>query len=131
MPFNLLKIYNQQLEIIHLHYQARIRSLSSIFKRDFEDNPNLSFRGKKINPIKGEEIPMQTLFTHLTTEIVDKATRKREFEMQRSLRLHWIKYHLDEMKKAGMLVFSVEDPDGIRTYILDEVEKYVIVLAPY
>ncbi len=29
-----------------------------------------------------------------------------------------------------MLVFSVQDTDGIRTYILDEDEKYVIVLAP-
>ncbi len=30
-----------------------------------------------------------------------------------------------------MLIFSVEDPDGIRTYIFDESEKYVIILAPY
>lgn len=74
---------------------------------------------------------MQTLFTHLTTFIDDKKERNRIFELQRSLRLHWIRYHLEEKKKENIKVFSVLDNDGIRTYILDEDEHYVIVLAPY
>jgi hypothetical protein len=131
MPFNLLKTYNQLLEVAHLSEMERRKSLQGIFKRDIEDNPNFSFRSKKVNPVKGEPIPMQTLFTHLTTVITDEATRKREFELQRSLRLHWVKHHIDEKKKEGMLVFSSNDGVGIRTYILDVQEKYVIVLAPY
>jgi hypothetical protein len=74
---------------------------------------------------------MQTLFTHLTNVITDEATRKREFELQRSLPLHWVMHHIDENKKEDILVFSSNDGVGIRTYILDVVEKYVIVLAPY
>lgn len=131
MPFNLLKTYNQLLEIVHLSEADRRKSLYAIFKRDFEDNPGLNFRGKKINPIKGKEPEMQTLFTHLTTVIDDKKERNRIFETQRSLRLHWIRHHLEEKKMENMKVFSVQDTDGIRTYILDEDEHYVIVLAPY
>lgn len=131
MPFNLLKTYNQLLEIVHMSDAERKKSLYGIFKRDFEENPELSFRGKKTNPIKGKEPEMQTLFTHLTTVIEDKKLRNRVFEMERSKRLHWIRYHLEEKKKENVKVFSVQDPDGIRTYILDEDEQYVIVLAPY
>lgn len=29
-----------------------------------------------------------------------------------------------------MLVFSVKEPEGIRTYIYDKDEKYVIILEP-
>lgn len=126
-----LKIYNQHLEIAHMNAVDRNASLYAIFKRDIEDNNAFIFRGKRINPIKGEDIPMQTLFRHLTTVIVDQATRSREFEIQRSIRLHWIKFHIDEVKKEDMMVFSVQDTDGIRTYIVDIKEKYVIILAPY
>ena len=62
---------------------------------------------------------MERLFRHLTTMITDKATNKREFDMSRSVRLHWIKYHIEEKKK-----------DGVRTYIYDQDELYVIVLEP-
>lgn len=130
MPFNLLKKYNQLLDIAFLEEKARMKSLYGIFSRDIEENPTLNFKGKKINPIKGKEPEMQNLFRHLTTVIVDEKTRKRVFEMKRSERLHWVKFHLEEQKKEKMLVFSVQDTDGIRTYILDEDEKYVIVLAP-
>ena len=29
-----------------------------------------------------------------------------------------------------MLIFSAEDPEGIRTYIYDQDERYVIVMEP-
>ncbi|MFN7911253.1 MAG: hypothetical protein ACK5QC_05480 [Bacteroidota bacterium] len=131
MAFNLLKKYNQLLELNAYSLHQCQETLKKIFARDIEQNGNFHFRGKKINPVKGEPIPMQTLFTHLTTVIIDQKTRKREYEPRRSERLHWLKHHVEEKKQAGMLVFSCKDPDGIRTYILDEEEAYVIILAPY
>lgn len=50
--------------------------------------------------------------------------------MSRSQRLHWIRFHIEQKKKDDMLIFSVDEPQGIRTYIYDIVEKYVIVLEP-
>ena len=76
------------------------------------------------------EIPMETLFRHLTTVMTDKNTRKREFELDRSRRLHWVRFHLDNKKKDNMLLFSVREPEGIRTYFYDKDEKYVLVLEP-
>jgi len=73
---------------------------------------------------------MQTLFTHLTTVMTDKSTRHREFDRYRSQRLHWLKFHIDESKPNNILHFSVKEPDGIRTYIYDKDEKYVIILQP-
>ncbi len=76
------------------------------------------------------EIPVETLFRHLTTEMSDKVTRTRMFEIDRSMRLHWVRYHLDQKKSDNMLLFSVREPEGIRTYYYDVDEKYVIVLEP-
>ena len=73
---------------------------------------------------------MQTLFTHLTTKIVDPGTKKRDFDMHRSCRIHWIKFHMEQQKHDKMLIFSVHEPKGYRTYIYDIDEKYVIVLEP-
>jgi hypothetical protein len=50
--------------------------------------------------------------------------------MNRSVRLHWIRFHIEERKKDDMLHFSVQEPEGVRTYIYDIIEKYVIVLEP-
>lgn len=142
MPTNLLKKYPELLELGHLSEPARTESLQRIFKRDIEENPGLNFRGKKIRPIKGEEPDMVLLFRHLTTEEIEeteeavKAFKKRYFEMDRSRRLHWIKFHLEENKKDKVEVFSVEERDQkkrqdiIRTYIYDVEQKYVIVLNP-
>jgi len=65
-----------------------------------------------------------------SSEMDDYATNHREFDSARSQRLHWIKYHVEEKKKDGMLIFSASSNKGIRTYIYDKVEKYVIVLEP-
>jgi hypothetical protein len=131
MPLNLLKVYPELLELAHLNETDRTKSLYAIFRRDIEDNEDFRFRSKRINPVKGEDDAMQILFKHLTTEIVDIITRKREFEMERSRRLHWIRYHVEERKPDNMLIFSVEEQAGIRTYIFDKDENYVIVLEPY
>lgn len=131
MPLNQIKRYNNLLEIGDLSERARKTSLRIIFDRDISNNSSFTFNSKLINPTpKDGEIPMDTLFTHLTTEVVDKKTNHREFEVQRSVRLHWLKYHIDARKQEEMLVFSTEEKDGVRTYIYDKVESYVIVLEP-
>jgi len=131
MPTNLLKVYPALLEIDHLNETQRTDSLMGVFKRDIEDNTEFKFRTKKINPTKGEGDAMAILFKHLTTKIIDEKTRERTFEHQRSKRLHWIRHHVEENKKDKMLVFSVEDPEGVRTYIFDQEQNYVIILEPY
>lgn len=131
MPYNLLKTYNALLELDGLNPKDREKSLMGVFNRDIRNNQYFRFRGKQLNPTpKDGEIQMNTLFTHLTTHIIDQKTREREFEIHRSRRLHWVKHHIDERKKDNMLVFSVKEPDGLRTYIFDKDENYVIVLEP-
>jgi len=131
MPHNLLKVYNQLLDILAYSPAQRELSLKRIFNRDITNNHNFCFRKKRINPTPADgEDTMERLFRHLTTVIVDKSTNKREFDIQRSIRLHWIKYHIDENKKDNVLVFSVQEKEGIRTYIYDKDEQYVIILEP-
>lgn len=131
MPFNLLKKYNEHLDLLGLDEYKRKTSLMGIFNRDIANNQQFKFKGKQITPTPLDgEIKMSTLYTHLTTVIVEKETRKREFDLQRAVRLHWVKFHIDEMKKDDIICFSVKEPEGVRTYIYDINEKYVIVLEP-
>jgi len=131
MPLNLLKSYNQLLEIASMSESQRKKSLKGVFDRDFTNNSDFSFRTKKINPTPADgQDSMERLFTHLTTMIVDEATKKREFDMARSVRLHWIRHHIEERKNDNMCIFSIREPNGIRTYIYDLNERYVIVLEP-
>ncbi len=131
MPLNLLREYNQLLELLGLNDFQRKKSLRGIFNRDIEGNSNFRFRNKKINPTPADgQDTMDRLFTHLTTVITDKSINKREFDIHRSIRLHWLKYHIEECKRDNMLVFSVAEPSGIRTYIYDKDEHYVIILEP-
>lgn len=132
MALNLLKKYPELLDVSHLSPPARKKSLKLIFDRDILNNNLFKFNKKQINPTtKDGEIPMDTLFHHLTTVVSDEKTKRREFDVNRSVRLHWIKYHIDGKKKDKMLVFSCKEPQGIRTYIYDKIEKYVIILEPY
>lgn len=131
MPLNLLKKYSDLLDIGGLSPHQCKLSLKGVFDRDITNNPSFKFRTKQIIPTpKDGEISMETLYRHLTTVVVDEKTKKREFDIHRSQRLHWLKYHIDEKKKEGMLVFSINEPRGKRTYIYDKDEKYVIVLEP-
>ena len=142
MAFNLNKKYPELLEILHFNQQGRDSSLRRIFDRDIQDNNDFYFKEKKIHPIKNEDgMPsMDTLFYHLTrakTEETDQEgktiNRRVEFEPDRSIRLHWIKYHIDE-KVEGIDVFSIRERDKkkredvTKTYIYNKQKKYVIVL---
>ena len=130
MALNLLKKYNELLDIPGMDERQRTDSLRKVFDRDFTNNPDLTFRTKQINPTPADGVDsMDRLFKHLTTKIVDEE-RKREYDYACSCRLHWIRFHVEEHKADNMLVFSVGEPDGIRTYIYDEDEEYVIVLEP-
>lgn len=132
MPLNLLKKYNQLLELLALNEPQRIKSLMGIFDRDIRNNTNLRFRNKPIYPTPAVDgdIAMSTLFNHLTRKEVDREIKSREFDLERSCRLHWVRHHIEELKKTDMLCFSTKEPKGYRTYIYDRNEKYVIVLEP-
>ncbi len=139
MPLNLIKTYPQLLKITHLNEYQRNQSLQGVFDRDVVNNEYFKFRTKQIRPTKREgEPPMQTLFRHLTTrQDKDEKGKKlgtRSFEIARSVRLHWIKHHIDELKRDNVEVFSYEDridrKDVIRTYIYDIDYEYVIILEP-
>ena len=131
MPLNQIKKYNALLDILGLSPHNRTISLKSIFDRDISNNANFKFRAKQITPTPLDgEITMETLFRHLTTVMVDKKTKKREYDVHRSQRLHWVKHHINETKKDNMLVYSVKEPDGFRTYVYDKDENYVVVLEP-
>lgn len=130
MPLNLIKIYNQLLDIVGMDVRQRAESLMRIFKRDFVENAPV-FLHKSIYPTPADgKDKMENLFHHITTHVVDRTTRKREFEMERSVRLHWIRHHLEQRKPDNMLIFSVKEPEGNRTYIYDRDERYVIILEP-
>lgn len=131
MPLNLLKKYNQLLGLAAMNEYQRESSLKSIFDRDITNNPNFLFRGKQLNPTPADgQNSIDGLFMHLTTVITDKHTKRRDSDMARSVRLHWIRHHIEENKKDNIFVFSVAEPDGTRTYIYDKDEHYVIVLEP-
>lgn len=139
MDFNTLKKYPDLLDLAYLTVPQRNVSLKNIFRRDIEDNTTFNFRTKIIRPIKKEgQIPMEVLLHHLTTkDDKDENGKKlgsRSFEMARSQRLHWVKFHIEEQKKEDVDVFSFKDrlngKSIIRTYIYDLKQEYVIILEP-
>jgi hypothetical protein len=132
MITNLLKTYPAFLDLIGLTEHSNRPALYPVFKRDFIENPiRVTFLKKPVlpTPKEGEE-PMETLYRHLTTVVTDKATRKREFESTRSIRLHWVLFHINQSAPGNIDIFSVEDAEGKRTYIYDAKEKYVVILEP-
>ena len=131
MPFNQLKKYNQLLELNAYTEKQRTVCLRQIYDRDIVPEKRIIFRGKPLNPTPHEsKIDLDRHFFHLTTKTIDEKTKQRDYDKNRCERLHWLKFHIEERKKEQVLVFSVKEPSGIRTYIYDIVEKYVIVLEP-
>lgn len=131
MPLNLLKIYNQHLDLNGLSSHQRTLSLKGIFDRDFTNRQPIHFNQKQVIPCPQDgTIEMETLFRHLTTVKINYDTGQRDFDIQRSKRLHWVRFHIDLRKQNNILIFSVKEPEGLRTYIYDEDEKYVVILEP-
>lgn len=128
--FNKLKTYNQLLELDDLTPAKRNESLTGVFKRDFVDS-SVFFRGKSVEPTpKNGEDTMSILLRHLTTKTENKDESHREYDRDRSIRIHWIKYHISEKSPAKVEIFSAQDKSGIRTYIFDRDESYVVILEP-
>jgi len=80
---------------------------------------------------------MDVLFSHLTTcEVIDEnGENHRLFEHERSIRLHWIKSHTDEIiQDSKIVVFTITERDTkkrkdvVKTYIYNRKQKYVVVL---
>ncbi|MTK53747.1 hypothetical protein [Paludibacter sp.] len=139
MDFNILKIYPQLLDLACLTVSQRNESLKAVFKRDIEDNPKFQFRSKWIRPIKKDgQVSMEILLNHLITkEDKDEKGKKigsRSFDMARSQRLHWVKFHIEESRSDVIDVFSfidrVKGRSVTRTYIYDIEQEYVIILEP-
>ena len=127
MPLNLLKIYNDRLELFHQSERDNLRSIRAVFDRDLTGEPILELQGIPIKPTTADgEDTMDRLFRHLTTVVTDKDIKKREFERERSVRIHWVKHHVINM--SNQLVFSVIDEK--RVYVLDRAERYIIVFEP-
>lgn len=128
MPTNLLKTYNQLLELLYHSTNRNLLSLRAVFNRDFVNGQNVIFNNYPVRPTPTDGIDaMDRLFDHLTTVITNEVTRKRTFETERSIRLHWIKHHL-ENRSNHLLVFKLIEEN--RIYILDDVERYVVILEP-
>ncbi|WP_448672864.1 hypothetical protein [Polluticoccus soli] len=143
MPLNLIKIYNQLLELNHLTEVQKTTSLKGIFNRDIENNETLSFRTKLIRPMKKADgqSAMDVLFNHLTKETIeikdDKGNTiksRTNWDNYRCERLHWIRHHI-ERATGSLIIFSyidrVKGKDKPRTYLYDKAEQYVIILEPY
>ena len=129
MPLNLIKTYNSLLELDAFDEEERNASLMGIFKRDFVDSGNY-FRQKKVLPTLSQgKNTLSIFFNHLIT-MEDRLHRERIYDRNRAVRLHWIKYHLEERQPEHLQVFSVKDKVAIRTYLYDVQESYVIVLEP-
>lgn len=135
MTLNLIKKYPDLLELNQYDLRDKKESLRRIFDRDIQNNSKFKFENKVIRPIKKNDgVPaMDTLFNHLITKQEEKSNG-RSFDLHRSIRLHWIKYHIDKKEEWRLLIFSFKDriksKDVIRTYIFDKKEKYVVILEP-
>ncbi|MFA6245302.1 MAG: hypothetical protein WC615_00085 [Mucilaginibacter sp.] len=139
MPINQTKVYNQLLELEYMNEGQRKKSLQIIFRRDVEENKEFKFNGKNINPnkLEDDQTSLEVLFDHLTCKRYSQSDTSREFDIERSKRLHWVKVHIDLGCLDHCKVFSCLDRnqqnnrDEVRTYIFNEVESYVVILRPY
>jgi hypothetical protein len=130
MPTNLIKKYNELLELLYARHSDNIKSIRAVFDRDFNGHSGIKFYAKNIEPTPSDsEDKIDRLFNHLTRVVVDEKTKQREFESERAIRIHWIRHHLEKhVSFANVLTFKVEDEK--RVYLLDKTERYVIVLEP-
>lgn len=128
MPTNLTKVYNDLLDMLYTSEGENIKSIRGVFDRDFGPGKQVRFRSAYVYPTTADgQDTMDRLFRHLTTCVVNESTKARKFESDRSIRIHWIKHHL-EKGEDPILVFEVINEK--RVYLLDKDEKYVIVLEP-
>lgn len=132
MPVNLTVKYPNLLILSYGSLFRNLESVRAVFDRDFEPG-SLCFTKKKIHPIPSDdEFCMDILFKHLTHKISDETTMSRgDFDQERTIRIHWIKPHLEQKTNCELMIFSTREKHRtFRTYIYNKKENYVIVLNP-
>lgn len=128
--FNKLKKYNGLLELDGLNVGDRNKSLSGIFQRDFIDSTPC-FRTKTVRPTPKEgKDTMDVLLHHLTTCTTNRDKSSREYDRDRAIRVHWVRHHICENSPDKLDVFSIREKTGVRTYLWDKNERYVVILEP-
>jgi hypothetical protein len=131
MPLNQIKKYAELLDLNSYSVTQRKSCLREIYDRDIIPATKIIFRGKPLNPTPHEKtVDLDRHFFHLTTKTINEKTKERDYDNDRSRRLHWVKFHIEERKKEDILIFSVKEKNGNRTYIYNCKEFYVIVLEP-
>ena len=130
MPLNLIRVYNALLDIDFLSKPARDISLRGVFDRDFRHNSSLQLTGQPVYPVPGDPDALEQLFFHLTTHEVPPKSRHREYEPERSRRLHWVRPHIEHTVPANLIVFSNEEKGELRTFVVNKAERYLVVLKP-
>lgn len=134
MPFNLLRVYSELLELDHLSETARTKSLRGVFDRDFLNSSQLVLPAGPVFPAPTPGVPdkLDQLFWHLTTREVDKAakSKSRDYEAERSRRLHWVRVHILQTIADPLTIFETEDGNNRRLYILNKAQRYLVVLEP-
>lgn len=78
MATNLLREYNQVLELLYRSEYKNIRSIKDVFYRDFNVENPLIFNAKIIQPTPADgEDKVEILFNHLTRKELDSVTKKK------------------------------------------------------
>ncbi len=128
MATNLIRNYNQLLELIYRSQAENVQSIRNVFLRDF--GAPMQFNNCLIQPTQADgQDTMDRLFNHLTRVVVDEKTNKREFESERAIRIHWIR-HLFRNYQGLNHILTFQVTDEKRVYLLDRNERYVIILEP-
>ncbi len=130
MPLNLIKLYNALLDIDFLSEQARNTSLRAIFDRDFRNQNAPLLDGQPVYPVPSDPNALDQLFSHLTTHESPPQSRRRQYEAERSRRLHWVRCHIEATISVPLTIFETDEKGPKRVYVLNEAERYVIVLEP-
>lgn len=139
MPLNKIAVYPTLLSLESYNETQRKATLLSIYERDIFNNTSLKFRNNTVRPMKAVDSndTKLTHFSHLTCKTSkdeDGIERRNCFDLQRSKRLHWVRYHILESSPSRIKVFNymdrIRNKNYLRTYIYDEGESYIIILEP-
>lgn len=126
MAANLLKKYNETLDFLYPKEMENQKSFRKVFDRDFIQSGDNKFNGFLVKPRPNDKMDaIEQLYWHLTTKITDEKNKSRSFDNERTIRIHWIRFHLSNDLPEN---FIYRDLNENRIYIIDKNEKYVIIL---
>ncbi len=115
-----------------------LRNFHHLTSTDKYEDPSLDNNEEKA---KRYAIDVLQLFGHLTsTDFEEDNIKHRQYDLERSRRLHWVRTHIEENTgetAKSIVVFSAEYRNGkkrktvFRTYIWNRKKRYVVILEPY